>query len=192
MKKILSFILCLCFAISIFYVYGCEVVDVKRDYVLVWHWMTDRDDAFQELARRYEEQTGIKIKIDLYAPSDVYIKKITASAQARVLPDIFGILDKKRILASYIKNGFVADLTDAFSDNDQEWEKSLFEKALNTNKFLDNNSYGVAPGIYGVPLDVTNIQMLYNKKLLLAFFLIYRLQQMKNQLHPKYSYLFEN
>lgn len=63
---------------------------------MVWHWMTDRDDAFQELAARYGQQTGIKIKIDLFAPSDVYSKKVIASTQAKILPDIFGILDTKK------------------------------------------------------------------------------------------------
>ena len=41
------------------------------DTITVWHWMTDRDDAFQELTTRYLQQTGIKVKMDLFAPSDV-------------------------------------------------------------------------------------------------------------------------
>jgi len=60
----------------------------------------------------------------------------------------------------------VANLTQEFSANNDEWEKSLYEKALDVNRFYPNYSYGVSPGLYGVPLDVTNIQMLYNKKLL--------------------------
>jgi len=86
--------------------------------------------------------------------------------QARVLPDIYGILDKKGIFASFIESGFVADLTEEFSKNEAEWEKNLFAKALDVNRFREGNIYNIKPGIYGVPLDVTNIQMLYNKKLL--------------------------
>ena len=29
--------------------------------ISIWHWMTDREPAFQELAKRYQEKTGIKI-----------------------------------------------------------------------------------------------------------------------------------
>ena len=42
----------------------------------------------------------------------------------------------------------------------------LFKKALAVNEFTEGNAFGVAPGTYGVPIDVTNIQMLYNKDLL--------------------------
>ena len=166
MRKFLNLVLCVCLATSIVPLVGCSRSNKAPEHVTVWHWMTDRDEVFQELAKKYEEQTGIKVKIDLFAPSGVYTKKVTASAQARVLPDIYGILNKKQVVASYIKNGFVADLTDAFKANDAKWEKSLFEKALNVNRFEEDNSYGITPGIYGVPLDVFNIQMLYNKNLL--------------------------
>jgi len=125
--------------------------------------MTDRDKAFQELAKKYEEQTGIKVQIDLYAPSDVYTRKITASAQAKVLPDVFGILEKKEVFATYIRNGYIADLTNFFKADGERWEKSLFEEALSVNRFDENNSYGIKAGIYGVPIDVSNQQMLYNK-----------------------------
>jgi raffinose/stachyose/melibiose transport system substrate-binding protein len=161
MRKFLFIILC------VFIGYGCGGNSAhKENTITVWHWMTDRDEAFQDLAQKYQEQTGVKVEMELFAPSDVYSKKITAAAQARVLPDIFGVLNKKHVFASYVKNGFVADLTDAFKANDSEWEKKFFEKALQGNSFDEDNSYGVTPGIYGVPLDVTNIQMLYNKKLL--------------------------
>ncbi|MEE8359504.1 MAG: extracellular solute-binding protein, partial [Candidatus Omnitrophota bacterium] len=41
----------------------------------------------------------------------------------------------------------------------------FFEKALDVNVFLPDNGLGVEPGIYGVPIDVTTIQFLYNKDL---------------------------
>jgi ABC-type glycerol-3-phosphate transport system substrate-binding protein len=134
--------------------------------ITVWHWMTDRHPAFEELAKRYEQETGIKVKFDLYAPSDAYTQKVIASAQSKILPDIFGILDKKEIFASFIESGFVADLTDEFLKDNSAWERSIFSKALDVNRFSEGNVHKIKPGIYGVPLDVTNIQMLYNKNLL--------------------------
>lgn len=128
--------------------------------------MTDRHDAFVKLSEQYKEQTGIEVRFELYAPSDIYSRKVIAAAQARVLPDVFGVLGEKEKLASFIDGGFVADLTEEFKKNDASWEKSLFEKALNVNRFEEANSYNIKPGIYGVPIDVTNIQMLYNQDLL--------------------------
>ncbi|MBI5150043.1 MAG: extracellular solute-binding protein [Candidatus Omnitrophica bacterium] len=160
MKKAVGFALCLML------LGGCGQRKEDLNTVTLWHWMTDRQKAFEELARRYEETTGIKVKIDLYAPSDAYTQRVVASAQSHVLPDIYGILDKKEIFASFIESGFVADLTEVFHKDDAAWEKSLFAKALDVNRFSEGNIYKVKPGIYGVPIDVTNIQMLYNKKLL--------------------------
>ncbi len=162
MRKFLFLILCSILPLS----FGCGQKQADKNEVTVWHWMTDRQNTFLKLAQQYEQQTGIKVNFELYAPSDAYSQKIVAAAQAKVLPDIFGILDKKEIVASFIESGFVADLTEDFKANNGAWEKSIFPKALAVNVFEKDNIYHVKPGIYGVPLDVTNIQMLYNKNLL--------------------------
>ncbi len=145
---------------------GCGQKKAEPNTLVIWHWMTDRHKAFEQLAQKYEQQTGVKIRFELYAPSDVYSQKIIAAAQARVLPDIFGILDKKSIIASFIESGFVADLTEEFKKDNGAWEKSIFPKALAVNRFDVGNPFKIKAGIYGVPIDVTNIQMLYNRKLL--------------------------
>ncbi len=153
-------------ALCVFLSFGCSPKKQDLNTITIWHWMTDRQKAFEELAARYEQKTGVKVKVDLYAPSDAYTQRVIASAQSRVLPDIYGILDKKEIFAAFIESGFVADLTEEFLKDGAAWEKSLFAKALDVNRFSSDNVYNVKPGIYGVPLDVTNIQMLYNKNLL--------------------------
>lgn len=155
-----------CFCLVLVCLCGCSKPPQAADRITVWHWMTDRDAAFQELAKKYEAQTGVNVVFELYAQSDVYSQKVVAAAQARILPDIFGILDKKYVVATFIENGFVADLTAEFKKDGGAWEKSFFPKALGVNSFSDGNSYNVKPGIYGVPIDVTNIQMVYNRALL--------------------------
>lgn len=162
MRKIFSLCACVLLASLI----GCGKPQAPSNKILVWHWMTDRNDAFQKLALQYKELTGVEVVVELFAPSDSYSQKIIAAAQANVLPDVYGILDKKSIIADFIKAGLVADLTDAFKANGSAWEKSLFDKALAVNRFEAGNIYGIKPGIYGVPIDVTNMQMIYNKKLL--------------------------
>jgi ABC-type glycerol-3-phosphate transport system substrate-binding protein len=155
-------------AILLFFVILCGCAKPAQDSntLYVWHWMVDRHDAFEVLAQKYKEQTGITVQFQLFAPSDIYSQKIVAAAQARILPDIFGVLDTKSVFADFIKSGFVEDLTEEFAKDNGAWEKSLFARAVAANLFEEGNSYGVKPGIYGVPLDVMNIQILYNKKLL--------------------------
>lgn len=131
----------------------------------VWHWMTDREPAFKELARKYEGLTGVKVNFELYAPSEAYSQKIRAAAQGQNLPDVFGILGEKRDFASFVKAGHVLDLTPYMDAGFGKWKNSFFPKALAVNEFIEGNSYGVKTGIYGVPIDVMTIQMLYNKDL---------------------------
>ena len=163
MRKLVFWLCCATLAVSAF---GCGQTRRPANEIEVWHWMTDRQEVLETLARQYEQQTGIKVKFELFAPSDAYIQKVIAAAQANVLPDIYGILDKKTILASFINTGYVADLSADFQADNGAWEKTLFAKALDNNRFLDGNVDQVKPGIYGVPLDVTNIQMVYNRDLL--------------------------
>jgi len=152
----------------LFTVAGCAKITettTAQKTILVWHWLTDREEAFDKLAKRYEELTGTKVVFELYAPSDAYSQKVRAAAQTNTLPDIYGLLAPKRDLASFVKVGRAADLSYAMLANKKEWKDSLFEKALSVNEFLPGNEYGAPPGIYGVPIDVMNIQMLYNKDL---------------------------
>ncbi|MDP2939503.1 MAG: extracellular solute-binding protein [Candidatus Omnitrophota bacterium] len=138
---------------------------VEKPTITIWHWMTDRQDAFQKLANQYEQKTGIKVNFELYAPSDAYTQKVRAAAQGKTLPDIYGLLSEKRDFASFIKSQHVADLTAELEKDNSVWKKIFFEKALAVNEFEPKNIYDVKPGIYGIPIDVMTIEMLYNKNL---------------------------
>ncbi len=133
--------------------------------IMVWHWMTDREDVFQELSKEYEALTGVRVNFELYAPSDAYSQKVRAAAQAQTLPDIYGILADKRDFASFVNAGHVANLSGEMDKDNAAWRESLFSKALAVSEFLEGNEFSVQPGVYGVPIDVMNIQMVYNKKL---------------------------
>lgn len=146
------------------FVGGCKS-NRNTDALVVWHWMSDRDNVFQKLAAQYEKETGKKVIFELYAPSEAYSQKVRAAAQARTLPDIFGVLGESRDLAGFINAGLLAEIS-GLADHPEVWRKTLFERALQSSEFKAGNSYNVAPGLYGVPIDVTTIQMVYNKKLL--------------------------
>jgi len=162
---ILSLLL-LPFAFLLLTLQGCAPKkEVAKLTITIWHWMTDREPAFSELSKRYEAKTGIKVNFELYAPSDAYTQKVRAAAQGADLPDVFGLLGEKRDFASFIKAGYIVDLTPDMEANESSWKNSFFNKALAVNQFEVGNSYGVEPGTYGVPIDVMTIQMLYNKDL---------------------------
>jgi ABC-type glycerol-3-phosphate transport system substrate-binding protein len=146
---------------------GCAGEKKDADTITVWHWMSDRQAVFDEIAKKYEVETKQKIKFELYAPSEAYSQTVKAAAQSNTLPDIYGILGEKRDFASFIKSGYVKDLTAEFNaeDGGASWKSRFFDKALAVNEFLPGNEYGVKPGIYGIPLDATTIEMLYNKKI---------------------------
>jgi len=145
---------------------GCSSKQTEsKPTITVWHWMTDREFVFQELAKKYEAKTGIKINFELYAPSDAYAQKVRAAAQGANLPDIFGVLGEMRDFVSFIKAGHVLDLTPYMDADGAKWRNTFFSKALAVNEFSAGNSYSVKPGIYGVPIDIMTIQMLYNKDL---------------------------
>ncbi len=160
------FLLISAFAFCLLPLAGCSSRQAKSEATItVWHWMTDRDPAFQELAKRYEAKTGIKINFELYAPSEAYSQKVRAAAQGQNLPDVFGILGEKRDFAAFVKASHILDLTPYMEESEGLWKNRFFTKALSVNEFPSGNTYGVEPGIYAVPIDIMTIQMLYNKDL---------------------------
>ena len=162
MRKLMT----LCSCLILVFLAGCSQPPKPSNKIILWHWMTDRNDTFLKLAQQYKQETGIEVEVQLFAPSDSYSQKVIAAAQANVLPEIYGVLDKKSIVADFIKAGLITDLTDDMEADSGSWKNSLFDKALADKRFDTGNIYGVKPGIYGVPIDVTNEQIVYNKKLL--------------------------
>src|SRR3989338_7003704 len=158
-SPLLSSVPCLLFAVScLLYAGGCgRQPSNTSPTIRVWHWMTDREDAFSELARRYHEQRGVAVRFELYAPSDLYVKKVRAAAQTGGLPDIFGVLGEMRDFASFINAGHILSLTEAMRADPPAWRNTFFPIALAMNTFEEGNPYGAAAGVYGVPIDVMNI-----------------------------------
>jgi ABC-type glycerol-3-phosphate transport system substrate-binding protein len=133
--------------------------------ITVWHWMSDRHEAFLDLARQYKEKTGVRVRFELF-PHSAYSQKINAAAAAKDLPDLFGILGEKRLFASYIKEGLIQDLTPYMQEGEPAWRDGFIDIALDFNSFKENNIYNIKEGVYGVPIDFMSIQFLYNRKLL--------------------------
>ena len=166
MSKLKVFVLAqilLAFSFALFTGCGDKEAKQPKADVVIWHWMTDRQAAFEKLTNEYFKETGVRVLFETYAPTDVYKNKIAAAATASLLPDIFNPMGDKKEIASYINADFIADLTEDM--NKDGWKDIFFEKALGQNTFEPNNEWNVKPGIYAVPLDVNSLMIYYNKDL---------------------------
>ncbi|MCK4912873.1 MAG: extracellular solute-binding protein, partial [Candidatus Omnitrophica bacterium] len=151
---------------------GCTVKESKEDKLVIWHWMADRENTFTELAEKYTQETGLKVEFKLFFPPDIYSQKVIAAARAKNLPDIFGILGERKTLSSFIKAGYVLDISsymkekiDSQRNENIKWKDSFYPQALKMVTFNKDNAYDVIAGIYGVPIDISIMQFIYNKKL---------------------------
>ncbi len=148
---------------------GCAPQSSEPTPLRVWHSLTDREGAFHQLASRYQKETGIAVRFELYAPTDIYEQKVRSAAQIDGLPEIYSVMSgEMRELASFIQAGHVLSLEETMSRNSDAWRSIFFPRALAVNTLRPGNPFNVPPGVYGVPLDVMNVQIFYNKKLLAA------------------------
>lgn len=145
---------------------GCGQKQEQEKKIVIWHWMTDREDAFDELAQRYTAEKEIEVEFKLFFPPDIYSQKVIAAARAGNLPEIFGILGEKKTVGSFINAGHIINLTPFMQEDGLSWQNSFYPQTLETVTFIEKNSYSVPPGIYGVPIDTTVMQFIYNKELL--------------------------
>ncbi|MCX5777951.1 MAG: extracellular solute-binding protein [Elusimicrobia bacterium] len=141
---------------------SCSQNISRKADVVIWHWMTDRQAAFEKIAAQYEKETKVSVLFETYAPSEVYRDKVRAAATGKLLPEIFSTLGDKREVSSFINAGYIADLS---ADMQTGWKSHLFDKPLSQNTFPEGNEWKVKPGIYGVPIDVSAIMIYYNKDL---------------------------
>ncbi|MDD5195436.1 MAG: extracellular solute-binding protein, partial [Candidatus Omnitrophica bacterium] len=151
---------------AIFLLNGCTPKTVSKEKkIVIWHWMNDRKGAFEELAKKYKELTGVDVEFKLFSPPDIYSQKVIAAARAGNLPDVFGILGEKKTLGSFIKAGHILNFTPIMEEGNSAWQNTFYSQALDVVSFKAGNTYGIPAGVYGAPIDTTIIQFVYNKAL---------------------------
>lgn len=130
--------------------------------LVFWHYFTDREELLQQFADEYEAETGVSIDLVL-VPGDTLGQKFQAAAQAGTLPDISaawaGVGEET---APYAREGQIADLSAEMADG---WSDRFEPSLLAAASFPEGNGFDVPPGPYLVPLDSTNMQILYNKQM---------------------------
>lgn len=135
--------------------------------LVFWHYLTDRHPMLQEFARQYETATGVKVDVQLFPGDQEVEQKMEAAIQAGTAPDIYttnGSADAAKIAAKarWIKAGGMLNLNNYVVGN---WRKNYIDSLLGNISFKAGNEFGVEPGLYGLPLDSVNMQILYNKDL---------------------------
>lgn len=133
-----------------------------------WHYFTDgRKDLLVELGKEYEKASGYKIDVQLFPGDQEVERKMEAAIQAGNAPDIYagnGSGDPLKIQAKarWIKAGGMLNLSKFVTGG---WLKNYNQRLLGNISFAKGNQYGVEPGLYALPLDAVNMQILYNKTL---------------------------
>lgn len=127
--------------------------------ITYWHYVSDRKDFMNETAKQFEEETGIKVNVQLYG-GDAFSSKIQSAVQGDGLPNVWMFVGGKADMSTFAVNQYIADLTS---------EAAMFERfdkqAMEKVSFSEDDPYETKSGIYGVPLDMNNMQIIYSKEL---------------------------
>ncbi|GCB46262.1 ABC transporter substrate-binding protein [Streptomyces sp. NL15-2K] len=113
--------------------------------------------ALGQLARKYTQQTGVKIKIDDVGPAD-FLTKLQSSSQSRDMPDIFSAMDSFS-MAPYYKAGWAMDLSDRMKGS---WGDTFRPATIKASTFAADNTQGVKPGIYSAHWEAPALGIFVN------------------------------
>lgn len=132
----------------------------EGETITFWHYFTDRTEVLQQLADQYKEETGVTVELEL-VPGDALGQKFQAAAQSDTLPDISaGWVGAGEVLAAYANDGSILNLSDV--DGSGEWFERFVPSTISGVSYAEDNPWDVDPGVYLVPFDTTNMQILYN------------------------------
>lgn len=125
--------------------------DAKGDGKEITYALWDKEQApiYEELAKEFEEETGIKVKFEI-TPWAQYWTKLETAITGNNAPDVFWINFPR--VPDYIDNEVVLPLDDI------EFDKDKFPQ-----QYLD--SYTRNGKLYAIPKDFDSHALYYNKKI---------------------------
>ncbi|BBH23668.1 sugar ABC transporter substrate-binding protein [Paenibacillus baekrokdamisoli] len=150
----------------------------SAESLTLWHWKVAFDPGFKAVVDAFEKKTGIKVNTEVTTPDDAYKQKVTASATANNLPDIYAYWAGQ---AEGAFDGIAMEWTEELN-RDSAWKSSFFPSALSgltiAQSSLDTWVKDKAASdwkkarkvgeIYGIPLDVGAFYTVYGNAKLLA------------------------
>lgn len=113
--------------------------------------------ALGQLAQKYTQQTGVKIKVDNVGPAD-FLTKLQSSSQSRDMPDIYSAMDSFS-MAPYYKAGWAMDLSDRMKGS---WGETFRPATIKASTFAADNTQGVKPGIYSAHWEAPALGIFIN------------------------------
>lgn len=129
-------IICLSLVFVLFASCGKSVISSEVD-IIIWHWMPEKQKTFENLAKKYLQETGIRVVFKKYYPKDVYRNKVLIAQTSNELPEIFNPLAGKREVASFIQEGVIANLSKDL--NEGSWREMFFSEALLKDYYESKN-----------------------------------------------------
>ncbi len=148
-KKIIALILCL---MAILPFAGCMQSDSNADIYFL-NFKPESADVYKEIAKEYEKETGIKVKVTT-AAANTYEQTLKSEIAKSSAPTIFQI------------NGPIG--YESWKDYCLNIEDSDFAKLLSDDTLAIRGSDG--SGVYGIPYVVEGYGIIYNNAIMEKYF----------------------
>lgn len=150
-KKILSLILCITVLLSVASLAGCG--ESKSEDVYFLNFKPESADVYKEIAQKYEEETGVSVKVST-AAANMYEQTLKSEIAKSSAPTIFQI------------NGPIG--YQSWKDYCLNIENSEFASHLSDKTLAIRDDDG--NGIYGVPYVVEGYGIIYNNAIMEKYF----------------------
>ena len=150
-KKILSLILCITVLLSAASLVGCG--ESKSADVYFLNFKPESADVYKEIAQKYEEETGVSVKVST-AAANMYDQTLKSEIAKSSAPTIFQI------------NGPIG--YQSWKDYCLNIENSEFASHLSDKTLAIRDDDG--NGIYGVPYVVEGYGIIYNNAIMKKYF----------------------
>ncbi|GKX27693.1 hypothetical protein SH1V18_01730 [Vallitalea longa] len=177
-KRFISFVL-VGILMGMVFLTGCGSNDNKGNddtanketkELTMWTWKVAYIPGFENVAKEYEEKTGIKVNIESFTPDDTYRQKLLAAANGGTLPDVVHIWASA---GQGVENALV-DLAPKVDSFENEFKSNAFDiitvKEEQVNGWQnDKNASEVLKSLkagetYGIPLDMGGFFTFYGNK----------------------------
>lgn len=150
-KKLLSLLICASIILSLMSLAGCGDRGSADVYLL--NFKPESADAYAEIAKKYEEETGIAVKV-VTAAANTYEQTLKSEVAKSNPPTIFQV------------NGPIG--YQSWKDYCLNIENSEFAKLLSDNTLAIRDENG--NGIYAVPYVVEGYGIIYNDAIMKKYF----------------------
>lgn len=146
--------------VIIFLFVSCSNQKENKTEITFWHsFVSNTIPALNEIIELYEkENPGVKVLAQYVPSGDPLIQKLVTAIQSRTTPDIAWVhsdfLDKLVTADAIYKMNYFINGANGLSEDEYN---DIFPQLLENAKWRDT--------LYAIPLEATNLALLYNKDL---------------------------